>query len=643
MNQAMLKERIFQKQVGQESLKTLPKCICWLFILVSCASLPDPLRAQTDASLFLPIILSSSGENGSFFTSEMTLTNRGSKNVTLDYRYTAAFGGGSGVASDSLPAGQQRIIPDAIVYLKSLGVPIPDSGNRGGTLSVQSHNFVSRLDFAITVRTTTAEPEGRAGLAYSAVRPLETRLGPAYLFGLRQNETDRSNVAVQNMGEDDIRLRLTVFSGDPNQPLQQALPDITLYSGGWYQISEILHSNGLSLSKGYVRVEPVSGISPYYAYAVINNQGSSDGSWIPPISEASFRARPGFVIPVIIENQSFSSELIAANWSSYPKTLALNYVADSIQNTTSTFSFSLTLNPGEQLIVPNLVHYLRGLKGGAAALPAGSSYAGPIFATVVQDAPGIDAYGLYLAARTSTSAGAKEYSVSYQSSPMLAAPSSDVWIFSLRRDSENRTNLALVNTGETDESSDIFDVELFEGASGRKVNTIRGITLAARKWLQIGNILAQSDPKVSQGYAHVIRKAGANPFIAYAVVNDGENPGERSGDGTYIPSSSGGVAGSGFIPKLEVKLTNLPPDHQFCFGAAGVLTLRDGPPNESVTFFNAPPGFNISPDDMTDSQGNFSIDFLIPHIGINVYHFTFWASAGGIRSNALSITTFDCD
>src|SRR5262245_40714478 len=80
--------------------------------------------ALTDTSLFVPSILSSAGENGSFFTSELALTNRGDSNLTLDYRYTAAFGGGSGVASDLMPARQQRIIPDAIAYLKSLGVSI---------------------------------------------------------------------------------------------------------------------------------------------------------------------------------------------------------------------------------------------------------------------------------------------------------------------------------------------------------------------------------------------------------------------------------------------------------------------------------------------------------------------------------------
>jgi len=103
------------------------------------------------------------------------------------------------------------------------------------------------------------------------------------------------------------------------------------------------------------------------------------------------------------------------------------------------------------------------------------------------------------------------------------------------------------------------------------------------------------------------------------------------------------ASGTGYMPQLEIKLTNLSPDHQFCFGAAGVLTVSNGPPNASVTLVNAPPGFYIAPGAKTDSQGSFSMGFSIPYIGIGVYDFTFWAEVGGIRSNSLSITTFDCD
>jgi hypothetical protein len=56
--------------------------------------------------------------------------------------------------------------------------------------------------------------------------------------------------------------------------------------------------------------------------------------------------------------------------------------------------------------------------------------------------------------------------------------------------------------------------------------------------LQINSILALHAPGVSQGYAQVKRTSGNNPFITYAVINDGGQPGERSGDGAFVASSS---------------------------------------------------------------------------------------------------------
>ena len=120
----------------------------------------------TTGSLFVPVILSSAGRNQSFFTSELTLTNRGEQDVKLDYSYTANRGEGSGTASDVLPAGRQKIETDALTYLRGLGIPIPETGNRIGTLRVEA-----RLGSEVeaVVRTTTLVPEGRAGLAYPGV------------------------------------------------------------------------------------------------------------------------------------------------------------------------------------------------------------------------------------------------------------------------------------------------------------------------------------------------------------------------------------------------------------------------------------------------------------------------------------------
>ena len=65
----------------------------------------DPAEGSfrlTTGSLFVPVILSAAGQNQSFFTSELTLTNRGDQDVEIDYIYTADRGGGSGTASDVL-------------------------------------------------------------------------------------------------------------------------------------------------------------------------------------------------------------------------------------------------------------------------------------------------------------------------------------------------------------------------------------------------------------------------------------------------------------------------------------------------------------------------------------------------------------
>ena len=128
------------------------------------------LRAQVippsngaESRLFVPIVLSSFGLNNSFFTSELTLTNRGATPAALSLTYTSAFGGGEGTATLNLEAGRQRVIPDAISFLVGLGIPIPATGNRGGTLTVLFSGLTSPSDAGVTVRTTTQANNGRVG------------------------------------------------------------------------------------------------------------------------------------------------------------------------------------------------------------------------------------------------------------------------------------------------------------------------------------------------------------------------------------------------------------------------------------------------------------------------------------------------
>ena len=268
----------------------------------------------TTGSLFVPVILSSAGQNNSFFTSELTLTNRGEQDVRLDYSYTAERGGGSGTASEVLAAGRQRVETDALGYLRGLGVPIPETGNRIGTLRVE---VPLGSEVEAVVRTTTVVPEGRAGLAYLGVAEEEGFKEAVYLCGLRQNGQDRSNVAFQNMGapeEGAITLSTTVYSGESTDTNARVLEDIELKPGEFHQYSGLLGVLGVP-AQGYVKVERVEGRASFYAYGVINDQANSDGSFVFPVTASSLAESTGQIMPVVVETSAFTSELTVTNFS----------------------------------------------------------------------------------------------------------------------------------------------------------------------------------------------------------------------------------------------------------------------------------------------------------------------------------------
>ena len=484
----------------------------------------------TTGSLFVPVILSAAGQNQSFFTSELTLTNRGDREVKLDYTYTAHRGGGSGKTSDVLAPGMQKIETDALTYLRGLGVPIPETGNRIGTLRVEA-----RLGSEVeaVVRTTTLVPEGRAGLAYPGVAEEEGFEEAVYLCGLRQNNRDRSNVAFQNMGapeEGAITVRTTVYSGEAADATARVLEDVTLEPGGFHQYSGLLGVLGVP-AQGYVRVERVEGRAPFYAYGVINDQANSDGSFIFPVTASSLEGTAGQTLPVIVETSAFTSELTVTNFSEEPRRLDFQFVAEGVESAGNTAAFSMRLEAGQQEIIAEVVEELR-QRGVAGLGSTRGFYAGPLF--VVAEGGGMS--GIVIGARTGSQGGGGQYSVFYNAVPEGAGFSQVAWVEGLQQNQENRSNLALVNTGEVDGSASVFHLEIYDGETGLLAETVVTKPIPARRWHQINGILGSYAPETRQGYIRIEKVSGENPFLAYGVVNDGGAPGERSGDGAYLPA-----------------------------------------------------------------------------------------------------------
>ena len=385
--------------------------------------------------------------------------------MSLDYTYTAKDEPGrrSGKASDVLPAGRQKIETDALTYLRGLGVPIPETGNQLGTLRVEVE---LGAEVETVVRTTTAVPEGRAGLAYLGVAEEEGFTEP----GLSVRAAAECSGPLQrglpehggagggcNHPEDDGVFRRGGGCESPGAARGGARAG---------RVSSVFTVLG-DVANGYVKVERVEGEAPFYAYGVINDQVNSDGSFVFPVTASSLEGKMGQTLPVIVETRDFNSELTVTNFSEEPRTLDFEFVSEQIEADDKTTAFSMTLEAGQQQIIPDVVEALR--REGAAGLGATRGfYAGPLFV----EAEGGDMSGIVIGARTGSEGGGGSYSVFYNAVPFGGAFSREAWVEGLQQNEENRSNLALVNTGEVDGSASVFHLEIYDGETGMLAETV---------------------------------------------------------------------------------------------------------------------------------------------------------------------------
>ena len=490
---------------------------------------------------FVPVVLDSRGKSNSHFTSELALTNRGMDAAMLSFTYTAEAGGGSGAATDMLGPHQQMIASNAIDYLRGLDVPIPETGSRIGTLRV---DVSGSSDTSVVVRTTTptAVPEGRAGLAYLGIPENGGFQDEAvYLCGLRDNPGDRSNVAVQNMGSDgSITVRITAFSGNPTDPMGKVAWEDTLGPGEFHQVNTVLTGAGKAdpMFGGYVRVERVEGMAPFYAYGVINDNANSDGSFVFPVSAASLEGAMGQTLPALVESGAFTTELTLTNFSAQQKLVMFNVTHERIDAENNTAGFGpVPMLPGQQLIIPHALAYARQNLG--LNVPMG--LVAPLIASPVAG----DLSGMVIGARVVAQADAQDpskgqYGVFFTAVPRGQGFTQSAWVDGLQQNEENRSNLALINTGEMDDQDIVFEIDIYDGETATLSKTVTmaeddKLVVPAKGFKQINQVLKHA-PGTTQGYIRIRKVTGANPYLAYGVVNDGGAPGQRTGDGAYIPA-----------------------------------------------------------------------------------------------------------
>ena len=488
-----------------------------------------PAIAGATVTKVVPIVLDVSGVGGARFSSELTLANRGTTTATLQMTYVAATSlgaSGSGTATDTLGPGRQVIIPDTLAYLRTKGLTIPSDSNQGGALFVTFEGLSSDSVAFAGARTTAPSAGGRAGLAYPGVRLDDGFTTLVYLFGLRESAADRSNLALVNMNAAvPITLRVTLYSGAGQNSV--VLPDVTLGPGQWTQIGHIL--SGPGYASGFATVEPVAGAGPFYAYAVFNDNVTSDGSFVPagPIDWAEVET-----LPVLVETGSFRSELIMTNPYAQPITASISYTESLSPAGGAGGVVQENFLPQEQKIIPDALNYLRG-KGISIGAQGVASYAGALSLTFTRN--GGPAYAFVGARTAAPAAGGGGYGLFYMVTGTHETAWTNTWIFGLEQNATSRSNLAVVSVG--DGGPITYRLDVYDGDTGKLAGSSAVRNLAPGGWFQFSPVLAPFG--IANGYVHVVRVSGASHFLAYGVVNDGATPTSGgTNDGSYVAFSN---------------------------------------------------------------------------------------------------------
>ena len=258
------------------------------------------MRNPVAPTQILPVLVESDA-----FQSELVLANPTNHPMDVSLRLTLSLGsflpGANPTLTLTLAPHEQRIIPAALQAFRAMGLGIEPAGPGKTIVGTLAVTFTpSGGDPAagfVGARTASPAPSGGGyGLFYPGVPMADAAQEEAWVFGLAQDASSRSNLALLNAGPGltEIDLRVDVF--DATTGTLAGGTDVTLGGGRWTQLNGILATYGLS--RGLVRVTRTSGTERFITYGVVNDgatpePGRATGatSRCPSSAEAESRNR----------------------------------------------------------------------------------------------------------------------------------------------------------------------------------------------------------------------------------------------------------------------------------------------------------------------------------------------------------------
>gem|GEM_PF-971538 len=225
------------------------------------------------AELWLPVVAHLAGEGGSAFASDVAVANLGDGEAEVDVAYFPDQGAPVEVAQFALLApGGQAIFQDIVGQLGKYGTKGVLRVRGTQPLLVASRTY-NKLAEGNRLALSPGTSFGQYVPAYRAEEGL--RAGErAYVLGLRQGASYRSNLAVANVGLQPARVRITLCLGDGRQVAEY---EVTLAPQKLLQENQVFVTRaGLAeVASGWAKVQVVSGEGVLAYGSVLDNVATS--------------------------------------------------------------------------------------------------------------------------------------------------------------------------------------------------------------------------------------------------------------------------------------------------------------------------------------------------------------------------------
>lgn len=488
---------------------------------------------QQPATTQVPVVLDVNGVNNSHFTADLLAINRSAVASRVELGFVASSGTSvtsfpPAVTDETIEPGARFYRPDVIAYLRERGLSLPADGSAiVGTLFVRLPDVLDETPPYAATRISTPNPSTSVGGSFGTFA-VGVPVGGASsqstsVYGLRETAAYRTNLALVHAGGGSnrpIELRIQLVDGKTGflagDPIVQSLQP-----GQWLQLSSVL--NQRQLEQGWAQIRQSAGDDRFIAYAVVNDGGSAGGG----TSDGSFiesGTKDGF-LPIALSSGPFRTEVVLVNDSLVDSVVSLTYTsADALGATPIPgLSARVTLPPRAQLIEPDAIDFLRRQGIGIPdTLPQGGTI------RVV----GASALARVYSPNPDTSVGGT-FGLSFPAVRAEKRGKTEAWLYGVRQDLTARTNVAVANAVFGGDTASTFEVAVFPpgGVTPRKTVTR---TLRPGQWYQFNAVLQDSGLTAASVRVRCSTSAGSCDFVAYGVVNDGNQPGQGTSDGSYL-------------------------------------------------------------------------------------------------------------